>query len=173
MTSLYYSSLPPQDPERDLQLAVVGSRGDTIDCPETPPWPTSIIPDSCLNAKQEWFHSQATLENVRSIDVCQNRLNGHCLGILLHYHDLHTEVVGQWRFDQSIKNMPKQSNPVSIHFLSERVNGLPCVKSICVNSQQQEDNRWQTFGMRGSLVWWFCEDGGFISHNDVAKSVKD
>jgi hypothetical protein len=103
------------------------------------------------------------LESVRSIDICQDKTTGNCLGILLHYEDCTREVLGQWRFDHVIKAMANQDIPHLIHFHLDYVESIPCVKNICFNSQVDGPG-WITVAMQGCLVWWFSALGGIVVH---------
>jgi hypothetical protein len=82
---------------------------------------------------------------------------------LLHYENGTGEVLGQWRFDHVIDAMGKYDVPHSIHFYLGFVEGIPCVKNICFNLEEDHTG-WVTIVMRGCLVWWFSELGGYVVH---------
>jgi hypothetical protein len=61
--------------------------------------------------------------------------------------------------------MGKHDIPHSIHFSLGFVKGVPCVKNICFNLDENLTG-WVTIVMRGCLVWWFSELGGYVVHKD-------
>ncbi|PWO20921.1 GTPase-activating protein that regulates ARFs (ADP-ribosylation factors) [Pyrenophora tritici-repentis] len=163
--SIYYNDLRPKPTERDLRLAVVSTKETTVAVPEDPPWPIGKVPVAGRQIGQDWFHSQAILKNVQSIDTCKHRTTGICLGILLHYEDSTREALGQWRFDHNIEVMDKQEVPHQINLCLGYVESIPCVTDICFGSGV-DDPRWVAIAMRGCLVWWFSKLGGLVVHED-------
>lgn len=166
VTSLYYNDLRPESTERDLRIAVTSTKTTTFEVPEDPPWPISQVPDVSRGLGQEWFHSEAPLENVQSIQVCKDNTNGHCLGILLHYHDGSTEALGQWRFDYHIETMANKDNLHQLYFYLGHLKSLPTVQDIEFNAEWELDRpKRVTVAMRGRLMWWFRSGlSGIIIH---------
>jgi hypothetical protein len=164
--SLYYNCLRSKGGTRYLRLAAVGSQDISVELPDIPPWPICDIPAICQRTGSHWFHSQATLETVQSIDVCKDKTTTNCLGILLHYAD-RVEALGQWRFDQLTEKMAGDYVLTCIHFRLNR-DGVPYVKDISFDANPEADStEWMTVTLRGRLVWWFSERGGYIFHEDV------
>jgi hypothetical protein len=160
VTSLYYNDLRPEYNERDLRIAISCTKDSTVDVPERPPSLSGQLPDVCRSGGGDWFYSHATLESVQSIDICRNKIDGNCLGILLHYNDGTREVLGQWRFDYVIE-VGKQGIPHLVHFQLGFIRGNPCIKDIRFNSQVEQPD-WMTIDMRGYLEWWTSQFGGFV-----------
>jgi hypothetical protein len=164
--SLYYNRLRSKGGTRFLSLAVVGSEEINVKLPDIPPWPICDIPRACQRTGDQWFHSQARLETVKSIDVCKDKRTMNCLGILLHYADK-VEALGQWRFDQLTEKMAGEYVLACIHLRVQK-NGTAHVKDISFDTNFEADStEWMTVTLRGRLVWWFSEHGGYIAHEDV------
>jgi hypothetical protein len=103
------------------------------------------------------------LENVHSIDICRSKVDGKCLGILLHYANQSAEVLGQWRFDHHIEVMANQNVPRSIDFQLGYNQDIPYVEDITFGSCWAPGRLGcVTFTMQHCLVWWFSEQGGFV-----------
>lgn len=163
--SIYYNDLRPKCVDQDLRVAVVSTKEVTVEVPENPPWPISRVPDFCKTAGQEWYHSQAKLGNVQSIDTCKHRTSGDLLGMLLHYEDGTREAVGQWRFDYVIEAITQQNVAYLAQFHLQYNDGIPCVRNLMFR-RRPPSRAWVTIPMRGYLVWWFSEIGGFVAHQE-------
>jgi hypothetical protein len=163
--AIFYNVLRSKDTERDLRLAVSSTQDMRVEVPEHPLWPTSALPHICRNLGQQWYHSQAPLKGIRSIDIYKGDTAQVCFGMEICYHDHSKEVLGHWRFDQCIETLTNQDDSSTINFHSGFVNGVPCIHDIRFGPYSGVDQPgWSTMAMDGCLVWWFSRLGGVVVH---------
>ncbi|KAF2022726.1 hypothetical protein EK21DRAFT_82556 [Setomelanomma holmii] len=162
--AIFYNDLRSKGAERDLRLAISSTQDIKVEVPEHPPWPIGRVPYLCMHTEQPWYYSKASLKGIRSIEICRHNTTLVCFGISIHYDDQSREVLGQWRFDQYIGNLPTGDYPY-IHFHVNFSNGNPCVQDIQFEPHRGIDQAgWTSIPMNGCLVWWFSKSGGVVVH---------
>jgi hypothetical protein len=172
--TIIYNEPRTKDTERDLRLAISSTQEMMVEVPERPLWPTSKVPFICRHLGQLWYHSQAPLKGIRSIDICKDNTSRVCFGMKIWYHDHdHSEVLGQWRFDQCIETLPNQDDAYAINFQLGFASGVPCVQDIRFEPCSGLDQPgWVTMAMDGYLVWWFRRLGGVVVHEQHMIAVR-
>lgn len=120
----------------------------------------------CKSAGQQWFYSQAALEDVQTIEVCRKEPKGRCLGALLHYGDGSREVLGQWRFDFVIDVLAKEDDTQLICFQLDFDGSIPYVQDVHFDFEVIHPGSFTT-ALDGCLTWWFSELGGYLVHAEV------
>jgi hypothetical protein len=92
ITGLYY-----QNPRIDTSIIGFGVIGDSttrIAAPLTPQYHENVSPPF-PGPNGGTFLSVASLSGLKRVDVC--RVENRCIGILIHYTNGLSEVLGQWR----------------------------------------------------------------------------
>jgi hypothetical protein len=78
-----------------MRLGVVGGSPTARAAPLLPQYHNCDAPSPIVGPNAGLFLSVAVLSNFQRVDVC--RINNRYTGMLLHYFDGHTAVLGQWQ----------------------------------------------------------------------------
>ncbi|KAL5344053.1 hypothetical protein BJX70DRAFT_6862 [Aspergillus crustosus] len=153
VSGIVHDTYDPQG-QYNLAFGITCAAQSGVKDPDTaPPFPIykpPPIPPGAGSPANSWFMTAATLDSVRSVQICRDQQQDHrpCIGLILRYADGHTEAVGQIRWDRELS--PDIHTPIQFHCSS--IGGKSYVKSVTTGDS--EDDKWQRLPEKGKLVWW-------------------
>lgn len=113
----------------------------------------------------EWNVSCASLADVVSIQTCTQTLveKQTCIGLLFTYRDKPSQVVGQWRWDFTIRHisLADHNDGVAIYCQENTCKTLTlAVKVEAVD--YSHDETWERHLLQGQIIWWYSFKAIFI-----------
>jgi hypothetical protein len=110
-----------------------------------------------------WYITEAPLQGLSEIQVCQNTNQSHhpCIGLLLYYKTGSVEALGQIRWDLEISGRilaPIQIQKSSHNGKEYIGNVRQAIRSGC----NMVEDGWQEIPDHGTIIWWFSHLGDIL-----------